>query len=64
MTAAGNAGQAISTATVVRADLFACVIHHEIREADRVGQREREHEDAGKGHALAIALFRSVGWGR
>ncbi len=51
----GNAGQAVIAAPIVIAALLAAIRHHQIGDADRVGQCKREYEDAGEGHALRIA---------
>ena len=58
VTATGEAREAVLPAPVavaVAADLLARVAEHDVREADRVGQREREHEDAREGHVQAVA---------
>ena len=50
MTATSDAWQAVGAAAIVVAYLLTPVIHHQIREADHVGQRDREQEDASQGH--------------
>ena len=55
MTTTGGARQAVVGALIVAAGFFARVAERQIREADHMGQREREQQDPGDGHVLHIA---------
>lgn len=53
--AARDAWKAVIAATIIAAEHFARVVHHQVREADHMDQRKREHDDASEGHELRIA---------
>jgi hypothetical protein len=55
VTATSDPGEAVLPTAVVVASFLARITKHDVREANRVGQREREHEDAGKGHVQGVA---------